>query len=118
GLACVVVQHVVPAVHQDAGDGVLVTERVLGVQSVVVVRDGIGKKQAARVVEVVLGLYDFGSMWRDELSRVDLQALANRSEIREKGFFQVLIKAQASGIRTIDGVHRLPEAEGNVVAGS
>ena len=72
--------------------GKLAVERVLGARAKVEVRNGPGEQQAAGIVPVVLGLDDFRARRSYEFSDVDLQALADRRQIFQIAFLQVLIE--------------------------
>jgi hypothetical protein len=86
GLARIVVDDIVPAVHEEAGERVLVVEDILGAHSEVVIRNGVGEEDSTRVIPVVLSLDDFSPVGRNELSDVYLQTLANRRQVREVRF--------------------------------
>src|ERR1700730_14947754 len=130
GLAAVVVYAVVPAVQQETTQRGLAVECVLRSHPEMEVGDGPGKKQTARVVPVVLGFNHLSAYVSNELSDVDLQTLARRREIREIAFLEVLgevcfssdgqrWRTRSHGRRRfgrIHQIHRLAEAERNVVA--
>ena len=90
GLAAIVVDAIVPAVHQITGERELAVEAVLGAGPEMEVRNGPGEQQATRVIPVVLAFDDLGAGRGDELADVDLQFLAD--EIFEIPFFEVLIE--------------------------
>ena len=92
GLAAVVVDAVVPAVHQVSGEGKLRVERVLGAGAEMKVRNGQREQHAARVVPVVLGLDHFRAGRSHELADVDLQALADGRQILQISFLEILIE--------------------------
>src|SRR6202011_5866653 len=100
-----------PAVHQKSGERVFVVKGVLLPHPEVVVRNSKGEQQATRVIPVVFGLDDLGSVRRDEFSNIHLQSLAYGRKIRKVSFLQVLIKAQAAMIGGVDRVHRLSETK-------
>ena len=91
GLAGVVVDRVVPAVDEKAGDRDLVVRAVGDAHPLVVVRNRQREQQAPRVVPVVLRLDDLVAERGHELAEVELQGALGRSEIAQIGLLDGLI---------------------------
>ena len=85
-----------------------------------VVRDGISKEQAARVVPVLVGFNHFGACRGDKLTSINLQAFAEGSEVGQIYFLQILSSARKGGSNVGAGIvhciDRLAETECNAEA--
>src|ERR1700680_1462947 len=112
------VNDVVPPIRDGSLNGESVVEPVTGSRCEVVVGNRVVEKKTPRVVPIVLGLDHFLTGRRDELPDIDPQSFADGSEIGEVGFLQILSEAHSCyGLAAIDGIDRLAEAEGHVIAG-
>ena len=113
----IVLDDVIPAVHNVSGKGVLVVEGILCTHAEVIVRNRIRKEQTARVIPVVFRLNDLGAGGGYEFSKINLQALSCRCQIGEVSLLQILIERQPSWIGSVDGIDCLAVAQRNVIAG-
>ena len=75
-----------------------------------VVRNGPGEQQRARVVPVLVGLDHFRARGRHELAGVDLQAMPGLRLDTDVSLFEVF-KSIRRSIGGVDDVERLPETD-------
>ena len=81
GLSPVVFDDVVPAVHHVAHQRDFVVHGVRRANAHVVVRNRKREQERTRVVPVVLGFDDLGTVLRDELAHVDLKPFAHWRQV-------------------------------------